>query len=148
LVVAWAAGVFFGLRWLWRQVKALMEATSQAAAAAESALDAQNSDFEPAPVPAPALHASPEDLIGRLQASWDRKAARRRRRQERDQAAYDAWAVLAGWRDPEPDNPADPADPFDPADPLFPSDPLFPADAASSTGPFFPADAAGPKRAS
>lgn len=103
LIAAWLVGVFFGLRWLWRQVKALMEAASAAADKAGTAADSANSAFEPAPVPEVAVFAKPEDLMERVQARWDRKAARRRRRQERHQAAYDAWAVLAGYRDAGPD---------------------------------------------
>jgi hypothetical protein len=97
LVSAWLVGVFFGLRWLWRQLAALMAAVEAAGTAAEAA--GGRASFTPAPVPEVALFASPQALAARQQARWRRIKARRQRRRDRHQAAYDSWAVLAGWRD-------------------------------------------------
>ncbi|MDR3106590.1 MAG: hypothetical protein LBU05_00070 [Bifidobacteriaceae bacterium] len=98
LIVAWLVGVFFGLRWLWRRFRALTEAVSQAAGVASRAFAHGQVGFTAASVPPPGIFADSADLAERALARSDRIAARRRRRRERDQAAYGSWAVLAGWR--------------------------------------------------
>ncbi|MDR1188041.1 MAG: hypothetical protein LBK95_11400 [Bifidobacteriaceae bacterium] len=108
LIVAWLVGVFFGLRWLWRQVKGLIDAMAQAGEAASAAMGGADVAFEGAPIPGPAIYASPEEVIERARGRLERIAARRQRRHERNQATYDSWAVLAGWRS-APVGAADPA---------------------------------------
>jgi hypothetical protein len=98
LVLAWLTGVFFLLRWLWRQAVALMEALSEAATAAGAAWDAQDA-WRGANLPEVAIFAKAEEIAARWDARGERIAGRRARRRARHQAAYDSWAVLAGYRD-------------------------------------------------
>jgi hypothetical protein len=99
MIVGWLVGVFFGLRWLWRQAKALMEALATASEATAKALDGHMSSFEAAPIPEPAVFVSPGSVAGRVRARYRRIASRKARRRQRHQAAYDSWAVLAGYKD-------------------------------------------------
>jgi hypothetical protein len=98
LILGWLVGVFFGLRWLWRQFKELMEAFG---AASELATTRLAPAATPSPIPEVAIFASAEDLATRFSARAERIGARRRRRRERHQAAYDRWAVLAGYAEAE-----------------------------------------------
>ncbi|MDR3359896.1 MAG: hypothetical protein LBO20_04465, partial [Bifidobacteriaceae bacterium] len=52
-------------------------------------------------LPEVAVFADAEDLSERRDSRRRRIADRRRRRRQSHQAAYDTWAVLAGWRDPQ-----------------------------------------------
>jgi hypothetical protein len=99
LVAAWLAGVFFGLRWLWRRFAELTRAVAEAAALVGQVAQDRQTSFEATPIPTPAMVADPAELAARALARGDRKAARRRRKQERHQAVYDDWAVLAGYKD-------------------------------------------------
>ncbi|MDR2348011.1 MAG: hypothetical protein LBD90_05260 [Bifidobacteriaceae bacterium] len=96
LILAWLASAFFLLRWLWRRAKDLMRAIDEAAEVTEH-LD--SGTWAPAQLPPVAIFATAADLSGRRHQRRDRIASRRARRRARDQAVYDRWAVLAGYRD-------------------------------------------------
>jgi hypothetical protein len=98
LILGWLTCTFLLLRWLWRQAVALMEAVSAATEAAGRALDGEGA-WAATPLPPVAIFAGAADLRGRLRERAARIAGRRARRRARHQAAYDSWAVLAGFRD-------------------------------------------------
>jgi hypothetical protein len=102
LVAGWLIGAGFGLVWLWRQLASLIRAGGRAAELASSRLDPATNPaaagFRPAPVPQVAIFATPEDLTNRMKAALERGAAKRRRRQDRHQRTYDAWARLGGYK--------------------------------------------------
>jgi hypothetical protein len=102
LIVAWLVGVAWGGRWLWRQLKELLAAFGAAADQASAHLEPETNpavSFVPTPIPTVAIFAGPGEMLERANARTQRIAARRRRRSQRHQAAYDRWAVLAGYHD-------------------------------------------------
>ncbi|MDR1394059.1 MAG: hypothetical protein LBJ62_08860 [Bifidobacteriaceae bacterium] len=97
LIAAWLAAAFLLLRWLWRQAKGLMEALGAAAVMADELPG--GAGFAGSVLPAVALSATAEELAERRDGRRGRIARRRALRQARHQAAYDSWAVLAGYKD-------------------------------------------------
>ncbi|MDR1799790.1 MAG: hypothetical protein LBR19_07935 [Bifidobacteriaceae bacterium] len=94
LVLAWAVGVFFGLRWLWRRAKAFMEELGHLSDAL-AVLEDPHGRFQAAEVPAPLPDLA--TALERHRAAQGRKRTKRQAKRARHQAAYDRWLQVSGW---------------------------------------------------
>ncbi|MDR1823730.1 MAG: hypothetical protein LBR27_00055 [Bifidobacteriaceae bacterium] len=94
LILAWAVGVFFGLRWLWRRFRAFMDAFA-GLGEAMAVFDDGTERFHAAPIPRPL--PSLDEALARRRGVQATRRAKRATKRARNQQRYDEWLALAGW---------------------------------------------------